>query len=483
MNSKIIEYLQKKGYTPYQNFYSTIDLWISLWKGKTEFHEYEVVYGNRRYKEKMYSLGMPQRIANDWANIGWSEKDTIVTSTKNQKYLDDTLEEVDFQRLLHKAIEKSAYSGTCGAIWRVKNAKLINGELLTDKFTKMDLITMRADQIIPLRVEHGKIIDCAFISETRIQSKKVFYIEIHERVKRQDEQGEYYYSYKVSNVYVNEEGKEVENERVLREFYTNSDIPLFSILIPPIDNPYPEANGLGFAVYGNAIDQIYGVDIAYNNLIMDYYLGGKKIFYNKKLCQQDENGNIIYPTRVQKQQFQIVGDEMDHANENSLIHEYNPDLRIGDNTTGLQFNLDLLSFKSLLGNKYYEFNNSGSVVTATQYLGERQDLTINAKAYRKNIDEFVKNICRGALLLGRILFKQNVNENDKIEIENTDGFLISTEDLKEQYMQEISAGLRSKISYLMKFNGYSEEEAKQELARINEEDNLSSMDLGDEEGN
>ena len=126
MNSKIIEYLQKKGYTPYQGFYPTIDLWISLWKGKTEFHEYEVVYGNRRYKEKMYSLGMPQRIANDWANIGWSEKDTIVTSTKNQKYLDDTLEEVDFQRLLHKAIEKSAYSGTCGAIWRVKNAKLIN---------------------------------------------------------------------------------------------------------------------------------------------------------------------------------------------------------------------------------------------------------------------------------------------------------------------------------------------------------------------
>jgi A118 family predicted phage portal protein len=482
MNSKIIEFLRKKKYNPYSSFYPTIDLWISLWKGKTEFHRYKVNYGDKTYEMEMYSLGMPQRIANDWSNIGWSEKDTIVTSAKNQKYLNEKLEEVKFNNLLQGAIEKSAYSGTCGAIWRVKNAKLVNGELTTDKFTKYDLITMRADQIIPLRVEHGKIIDCAFISETRIQDKKVYYIEIHELVKRADkETKEEYMSYKISNLYIDENGKEVPNEKVLREFYTKSEIPLFSILTPPIDNPYPEANGLGFAIYGNAIDQLYAVDIAYNNFVMDYYLGGKKIFYNKRLCRQDEKGNVIYPTDIQKQQWQIVGDEMENANEQSLIHEYNPDLRVGDNTTGLQFHLDLLSFKSLLGNKYYEFNNSGNVVTATQYLGERQDLTINAKKYRANIDEFIINICRGVLLLGRILFKQNVNENDKIEVENTDGFLISTEDLKETYMQEISAGLRSKISYMMKFMGMNEEEAKKELARINEEDSISSIDLDEGE--
>jgi hypothetical protein len=112
--------------------------------------------------------------------------------------------------------------------------------------------------------------------------------------------------------------------------------------------------------------------------------------------------------------------------------------------------------------------------------GERQDLTINAKKYRANVDEFIINICRGILLLGRLIFKKDLNENDKIEVENTDGFLVSTEDLKETYMEEISAGLRSKVSYLMKFRGLNEEDAKKELALINEEDNLSSMDLGSE---
>ena len=269
MNSKIIEYLRKAGYNPYNDFYPIIETWLNLWKGKTDFHKYKVVYDNKTYEREMYSLGMPKRIAEDWASICWSEKDTIKTSSKNQKYLDNKLQEIKFNKQLVLAIEKSAYSGTCGAVLRVKNIKKFDDELVTDKFSKYDLILMKADQIIPLRVEHGKIIDCAFVSETRIQSKKVYYIEIHELVRRKAEDGEEYETYRIKNVYIDGEGKEVEKKGILKEYYTNSDIALFSILTPPIDNPYPEANGLGFSTYGNAIDQIYACENAYHNFEMD----------------------------------------------------------------------------------------------------------------------------------------------------------------------------------------------------------------------
>ena len=209
-------------------------------------------------------------------------------------------------------------------------------------------------------------------------------------------------------------------------------------------------------------------------------MSGKKVFYNKKLTRRDDKGNIIYPDDVSKQQFQIVGDEMENVNAEGLVHEYNPDLRIEDNKSGLQFFLDLLSFKCGLGTKYYQFDGASGVVTATQYMGDRQDLTINAKKYRENVDEFVENICAGILLLGRLLFKENVNEKDKIEVINTDGFLVSEEDLKERYIEEIAQGLRSKTSYMVRFMGMTEEEAKKELALINEEDNLqiSNMEVG-----
>ena len=123
MNSKIIEYLRKAGYNPYNDFYPIIETWLNLWKGKTDFHKYQVVYDDKTYEREMYSLGMPKRIAEDWASICWSEKDTIKTSSKNQKYLDNKLQEIKFNKQLVLAIEKSAYSGTCGAVLRVKNIK------------------------------------------------------------------------------------------------------------------------------------------------------------------------------------------------------------------------------------------------------------------------------------------------------------------------------------------------------------------------
>ena len=460
MNEKIIEFLQNEGYKPYQSFYPIINSWINLWKGKTDFHKYKVVYDEQVYEKEMYSLGMPKRISEDWASICWTEKDTIKTSKRNEKYLNTVLQQIKFNKYLPIGIEKSAYSGTCGCIIRVKNAKLINNKLTADKFTKYDAVWMRGNQIIPLRVESGKVIDCAFISDARIQDKKVFYIEIHELIKRKDSNGEIYESYKIKNKYIDEDGKEIKNQGVVEEFYTNSDIPLFSLLTPPIDNPYKEANGLGFSVYGNAIDQIYAVDIAFHNFVMDFYLGGKKVLYNRVLTNKDSKGNVIYPDDVNKQQFQIIGDPIESVNDPVLYKEYNPDLRVDDDTAGLQFFLDLLSFKCMLGTKYYQLNGNGSIVTATQYQGERQDLTVNARKYRENVDEFIENICRGILLLGRILFNKNVNENDKIEVVNSDGFLVSEEDLKQQYMAEIAAGLRQPWEYRVKFLGEDEETAK-----------------------
>ena len=77
-------------------------------------------------------------------------------------------------------------------------------------------------------------------------------------------------------------------------------------------------------------------------------------------------------------------------------------------------------------------------------------------------------------MLGRLLFKKDVNENDKIEVISTDGFLISEEDLKQQYLEEISAGLRQPWEYRVKFFGEDIETAKAMLdggdVKINDEE-------------
>lgn len=269
-------------------------------------------------------------------------------------------------------------------------------------------------------------------------------------------------------------GNELEKKNVPKSYTFNSDIPLFSICKTPIANPCEvdyKTNGLGYSMFGSAIDQLLACDIAYNNFVMDFYLGGKKVFYNKKIVKietiavKDKNGRVternipVYPDDITRQQWATYGDEMGQLNDDPAVKEYNPDLRVEEDTKGIQFALDVLSFKAGLGMKYYQFNANG-VVTATQYTGDRQDLVKNAKKFRKNVNKFIKGICKASLFLGRVIFKENVTEDCDIELIDQDGFLVDTETAKAEFRQDIAQGIRQAWEYRVKFLGEDEKTAK-----------------------
>jgi A118 family predicted phage portal protein len=454
--------------------YDKIDLWKSYYKDDEELHKYTDSFGKTRYQ---YSLGMAKRISEDWASIGFTEKDEIsVNKNNNKKFIKDFIEKVKLNNEIPTAIETATWSGTCGIIIRLKNIAIQGKKIVPTDKTSYDLITVSAKNILPLRIEHGKIIDVAFVSGIRKNNKKLIYIELH----RLTDNG-----YVINNIYLDaKSGKEVKYNDVIPEMETESDVPLFSILRTPIINTIDDNLGLGMSMYGNAIDQLKDCDVKYNNSVMDFVLGGKKIIYNRKLIKygtrkvKNNDGTYsteeypIYPDDISKQQFMEIGDAL---SKDELIHEYNPDLRTDQNKDGLQFALDLLSFKTGLGTKYYEFSG-GSVVTATQYAGDRQDLMKNAKKYRDNINEFVGGILKASLLLGRLVLKKNVTEDCIITVTNRDGLLVSDEEIKEQYRQEFNMGLISKITYLMKINNWTEDEAKEELAKIDEENRIKAVE-------
>ena len=378
-----------------------------------------------------------------------------------------------------ECVELSSWSGTCGAIIRLKNIIVKNGVLQKSDKTRQELIKVSAKNIIPLTIENGDIKEVAFVSDSMIDNKKAIYIELHEL----EEDG-----YKISNIYLNAEtGKEITKDGVLEEFKTGSFIPLFSILTPPKVNSIENNNGLGMSVYADALPQIEASDITYNNFVMDYYLGGKKVFYNKKIVgtrtikTKKEDGTYetkevpVYPDDVTKQQWKVIGDGMENINDKPLYQEYNPTLRISEDKDGVQFALDTLSFKAGFGTKYYQFNGS-TVVTATQYMGDRQDLVQNAKKFRDCLNEFTSNIVKASLLIGRIILGEKVSEDCNVEIANVDGFLTDTETLKNEYRQEIAMGIRQRWEYRAKFLGEDEERAKAML-----KSDLNEVDLEEEE--
>ena len=478
MNNLVIKFLKEKGYNNVStDYYNFVDLWETYWKNESDYITYTDDY---KIQHRLYTLGMAKRVCEDWASIISSEQDEITTDNSiNKEYVEKIVKELRLKTYLPQCVEIASWSGSCGAVIRLFNIKVVNGKLEKTDKTRQELIKVSAKNIVPLTIENGVIKEVAIVSDSVVKGKKAIYIELHQIVKD---------GYKISNIYLDAEtGKQVVKDGILEEFETKSFIPLFYILTPPKFNSIDNNNGLGMSVYADALPQIEASDITYNNFVMDFYLGGKKVFYNKKIVgtrtikTKKEDGTYdtkevpIYPDDVTKQQWKVIGDGMQNVNDEPLYKEYNPELRTEEDKNGVQFALDTLSFKCGFGTKYYQFNGS-TVVTATQYMGDRQDLVQNAKKFRDNLNEFICGIIRASLLIGRMLLGENVTENCNIEVANVDGFLTDTESLKNEYRQEIAMGIRKRWEYRVKFFGEDEATAKSQLA-----DDLDNFNIDEEE--
>ena len=480
-----LKYLEERGYSNISTqYYNYINQWINIWKGKAKWLNVKTVDG---VVYPMYSLGMAKRACEDLASVLTSEPYEI-KATKSDGKLQQLLEETKLFKKLPSAIEIMGYSGTVGTLVRIKNAEMIGeGEtayLKKGNKTKRQLINLKANQIIPLTIDDGEIVDVAFVSESTMminnQQTNVIYLEIHER---QDK------GYQITNKYFRkDDGAEINLEGVEESYNTLSQQPLFSIGKLEKENVYDNTNGLGMALYGDSIDQLKMLDLTYNNFGMDFKIGQKILIVNKKLTRivdeeyEDENGEIktrqrvIYPSDIQKQLFtDLSGGIMANDAEKPYVYEYNPDLRVGDNKSGIQFALDNYSFKLGYGTHYYSFEN-GNVTTATEAVLSRQDFVINGRKNRASIVEYLKGVCKALLLSEKMLGDSSIDEMQDIDIPEVDGFLEDDETTREKLREDVDSGYISKKRYLMKVYRMTEEEANQELQDIETEANIGNIE-------
>jgi A118 family predicted phage portal protein len=316
--------------------------------------------------------------------------------------------------------------------------------------------------ILPLTVRDGRIIESVFISEVTERGDKYIYVEIHTL-----ENG----TYVIENRYYKS------NENVLTKidlpdgiaerFDTGSPYPFFAFIMPNIVNVHDNNLGLGCAVFAEAVDNLMGVDIAYNNFNRDLWLGGKKVFYNRELTKVeiDEDGKqrTIPPDDMLQQLFVSVGDEF--VDDKKLIQEFNPSLRVQDNKEAVQAQLDYLSFKCGMGVRHYQFDNNmrTSKITATQYIGEKQELKQNASKHAIIVENALREIIRAILWTGSNLKGESINPDAEVKVEFSDGYVISDEEKRAQDAQDVRDGLMQPWEYRVNWYNETEEEAKRIL--------------------
>lgn len=469
MNSEIINWLNNNfGYNISTDYYNNISVWKDWWKGFHEpFHRITFENGEKRKSRDMYTMEMAKKVCEDWASILINDKTFVkVDDEYSEKFIvGDTdnggvFGSNNFWDQANDLMEKMMYSGTCAVVIRLKNAVVSSdGRLLPSPDAWIDLNYLEADRIIVLSSDNGIITEAAFCSDICTKGSNKLYLEIHRL-----EKGEYV----IENHIFGIKDKSLLSEEplpdgVARIMHTGSDKPWFTICKPAIVNPINGNNGMGCAVFAGAIDNLKGVDLAYNNLNSDFWLGQKKVFLNKNMLEDMSGDKKVAPDEVNQQLFYYIGETMDDGTGKSMVQEHNPDLRVADNTAGIQAQLDYLSFKVGFGTKHYQFN-AGSIVTATQYTGDKQDLIQNAHKHFIKVESFLHGLVKTLLWIGHSFIDAQVKEDAHISIVFDQSPLVDENAERQRDKDDVTAGLMQKWEYRVKWYGESEEEAKACLA-------------------
>ena len=469
MNSTVLNYVNKHyGGVSSCEYYNIIQLWEDWWRGYYEpFHRFNFNNGLQVIKRDLYSLKMAKKVCEDWAAILMNENTRAVIGDDRasefilgQKETSGVFGRNCFYEQANRLVEKAFYSGTAAVTISLDGA-VNNGDRLTaDDKTTVGLHYISADSIIPISVHNGRITEAAFCSERIVNGKTYALVEVHKK----NELG----NYVIYNKYFHTSNGVFSEEKLpdgmIEEFDTASSVPWFSILTPNIENCIENNNGMGISVFAGAIDILKGIDIAFNNMVKDFELGQKKVFMQRSLLENLDDGTTVAPDDVCQQLFNYVSESMGNEAQ-PFISEFNPTIRVQENKDGIQSLLDYLSFKCGLGNKHYQFN-AGSIVTATQYVGDKQDLIQNAHKHYKTVEHFLITLIRSLIHIGNTYFALGADAECDIKIEFDRSVLIDEASERAQDMQDVRDGLMLPWEYRQKWYSESEDTARAKIEEI-----------------
>ena len=453
----LYEVLRERGYKQIDTApYDSIRVWQSWYEGDVKkFHTYRVFNGSKHVQVRRYTMGMAKKVAEDWASLLMNEKVVItLEGEKEQEFIDKVFEDNNFRVKASELQEHKAATGTTAFVPRVTGASADEEGNVNGGDIKLDYVT--AANIVPLTWENGVVSECAFATSRTAGKEKYLYVQIH----KLNEQG----LYDIENVvYKDQNGNLAEQtdtstipgfENMVPVVHTGSDKPLFVIDRMNIANNTDITSPMGVSVYANAIDQLKGVDIAYDSYVNEFILGKKRIFVLPEFTKNLDGEPVFDPNDTVYYVLQ--------SDEGNSIQPIDMALRTAEHNAGIQDMLNALSSKVGFGNMRYQFDR-GSVTTATQIISENSDMFRNIKKHEIILESVLIQLCRTLLRLGNQYQNAGLDEDVEISIDFDDSIIEDKTAERANDRMDMQMGILNPYEYRMKWYNEDEETAKSAL--------------------
>lgn len=333
-----------------------------------------------------------------------------------------------------------------------------------DMFTPMDFIVTEQD-------DNGNITGIVFKDGYTDNDKHYTRLEYHRFIETRTESG-VIYPYVISNrAYVSRSSESLgdpiplaqtkwadlldETPPILKGGNERLDSPMYGVFRTPSANNIDLSSPLGMPIYAEAIEEMKDLDIAYSRNAGEIYDSEKIILADDRLMfdsGKNLNGRVA-DVKLPHYVKNVFGNSPEE-----FYQEITPQLNTDTRLSGINALLSQIGYKCGFSNGYFVFNESSGIQTATGVEAEQQRTVQFIKDVRDKLESCLNDAIYALNVYADLYSLAPVGTYEVVY--DFGDILYSHEADKQQWY---AYAVQNRIPfwyYLMKFEGFTEEEAR-----------------------
>lgn len=259
----------------------------------------------------------------------------------------------------------------------------------------------------------------------------------------------------------------------------NPAVPTFVYIGTPFSNNKVFNQPLGVSIFKDAIPWITEFEQAFRSAREENRHGRSRLFVAENMISErfipsvkdDDKG--VWVDDLSELDKEFVR-KLQTESSNDLFEQWAPALRFDSFEKYMNFLLHVICLLCGLDPSQYVFDEKVYAVTAREVISKQQKTYATiCDLQRYMITPAVSHIVECVRQIQYLYDLPAIPENIEISCDYGDSILVDEQLERENALLEVNSKLRSKLSYLMTQRGLTEEEAKAEIERINEESQAS----------
>lgn len=235
---------------------------------------------------------------------------------------------------------------------------------------------------------------------------------------------------------------------------------LFGMFRMPSSNDIDLYSPLGLSAFADAIEELRDLDIAYSRNAEEIEDSRRMVVIDDRLiakpAYKDEKGNIVRPEVKMPKFFKALSGV--NADNDEVYHEVNPQLNTDIRKSGINQQLSLVGVQCGFSNGYFVIDEKTGMVTATQVESDDRRTIQLIKDVRDAMQK-----CLDDLFYAQSVFADLYHLAPVGDYEPQYDFGDITYNEEEERARNLTlanSGYIPKWMYLVRFEGYSVEDAK-----------------------